>query len=80
MAGSQRNPTSPRSGGGFGFKQVLLTVCAVVLLLFFLLNLQTVTVHLLLGTVDMPLVVALAIAAALGLLLGWAVPRLRREP
>jgi uncharacterized integral membrane protein len=62
---------------GVGAKNWLLIVCGVLLLLFFLLNLQKVKVHLLIATVDMPLIVALVIAAVLGLALGWAVPRLR---
>jgi uncharacterized integral membrane protein len=66
--------------GGPGFKQWLLIVCGVLLVLFFVLNFQKVTVHLLVATVDMPLVIALLIAAVLGLALGWVVPRLRRAP
>lgn len=69
-----RHPT----GRGIGFKQGLLVVCAILLVLFFVLNFQKVKVHLLVATVEMPLVIALAIAAVLGWLLGWAVPRLRR--
>lgn len=61
-----------------GFKRGLLVVCGVLLVLFFVLNLQEVKVHLLVATVHMPLIIALAIAAVLGWLLGWAVPRLRR--
>ena len=60
-----------------GFKQGLLVVCGVLLVLFFVLNFQKVEVHLLVATVEMPLIIALAIAAVLGWLLGWAVPRLR---
>jgi uncharacterized integral membrane protein len=67
-----------RSDDGIGAKRWALIVCAVLLLLFFVLNLQKVKVHLLVATVEMPLVIALAIAALLGLLLGWAVPRFRR--
>jgi uncharacterized integral membrane protein len=62
-----------------GARQVLLTICGVLLVLFFVLNFQKVKVHLLVVTVDMPLVIALAIAAVLGWGLGWAVPRLRRD-
>jgi uncharacterized integral membrane protein len=61
-----------------GFKQGLLVVCGVLLFLFFVLNFQKVRVHLLVATVDMPLIIALAIAAVLGWLLGWLIPRLRR--
>jgi uncharacterized integral membrane protein len=76
-------PAPARSGPvkeGRGAKQWLLIVCAVLLVLFFLLNFQQVKVHFLVATVEMPLIVALLIAAALGLVLGWAVPRLRRSP
>lgn len=69
-----RHPT----GRGIGFKQGLLVVCGVLLVLFFVLNLQKVKVHLLVATVEMPLIIALVIAAILGWILGWAVPRLRR--
>jgi uncharacterized integral membrane protein len=62
-----------------GPKQVLLAICGVLLFLFFVLNFQKVKVHLLVATVDMPLIIALAIAAVLGWALGWAVPRLRRD-
>jgi len=61
-----------------GFKQGLLLVCGILLVLFFVLNFQKVQVHLLVATVQMPLIIALAIAAVLGWLLGWAIPRLRR--
>lgn len=76
------DPTRTRASqgsGGFGAKQLLLVVCVVLLGLFFVLNLQDVRVHLLIATVDMPLIIALVIAALLGLLLGWLVPRLRRD-
>lgn len=73
----RRDGGSHRASDGMGPKQWALVACAVLLLLFFVLNLQKVKVHLLVATVEMPLVIALAIAALLGLLLGWAVPRLR---
>jgi uncharacterized integral membrane protein len=78
---ADRSP--PRQAGqtkdGPGLKQWLLIACGVLLVLFFVLNFQKVKVHLLVATVQMPLVIALLIAAVLGLALGWAVPRLRRS-
>jgi uncharacterized integral membrane protein len=73
------NQYSAEAQKGGGAKRWLLVVCGVLLLLFFVLNLQTVKVHLLVATVEMPLIIALVIAAILGLALGWAVPRLRRS-
>lgn len=67
-----------RNDGGFGPKQWLLVLCGILLLLFFVVNFQKVKVHLLVATVEMPLIIALVIAAILGWILGWAVPRLRR--
>ena len=58
-------------------RQWLLVVAGILLVLFFVLNFQTVQVSLIVAKVDMPLIVALAIAAVLGALVGWAVPRLR---
>jgi uncharacterized integral membrane protein len=74
---SPRGPAPAKDGPGV--KQWLLIVCGVLLVLFFVLNFQKVKVHLLVVTVQMPLVIALLIAAVLGLALGWAVPRLRRS-
>jgi len=65
--------------GGLSAKQWLLVACAILLLLFFVLNFQTVQVSLIVAKVDMPLIVALAIAALLGALVGWLAPRLRRD-
>jgi uncharacterized integral membrane protein len=65
---------------GLGVKHWLLIACAVLLFLFCVLNFQKVKVHFLIATVEMPLIIALLIAAVLGLALGWAVPRLRRSP
>lgn len=72
----------PRQGriddsGGLSARAWLLLACAILLILFFVLNFQTVEVSLIVATVDMPLIFALAIAALLGALVGWAVPRLR---
>lgn len=63
--------------GGLSARGWLLLACAALLVLFFVLNLQTVEVSLIVAKVDMPLIVALAIASLLGALVGWAVPRLR---
>lgn len=73
------NPTAPRQAEGLGPKGWLLIVSAVLLIVFFAINSQKVEVHFLVTTVDLPLIVALLIAALLGSLVGWAVPRIRRS-
>jgi uncharacterized integral membrane protein len=70
---STQHGTSERTG----VRQWLLIAVGIILVLFFVLNLQDVKVHLLVATVQMPLIIALAIAALLGALVGWALPRLR---
>jgi len=55
-----------------------LIIGGVVLVLFMALNSQSVTVHFVFTTAQMPLIFALLIAALLGALIGWAVPRLRK--
>lgn len=70
----------PQRSQGRGFKGWLVILGAVLLALFLVLNFQDVRVHLIVTTVTMPLVIALAIAALLGALLAWALPRLRRDP
>ena len=52
---------------------------AIVLAVFFVLNLQKVEVDLIVATVELPLVVALGIAAVLGLLLSFAFRRHRSD-
>jgi uncharacterized integral membrane protein len=51
----------------------------ILLFLILVLNSQSVEVNLIFATAKMPLFFALAVAAALGALVGWATPRLRRS-
>ena len=60
-------------------KRWLLIAAGAFLLLILILNSQMVEVHLIIATAEMPLFFALALAAALGALVGWAAPRLRRS-
>jgi uncharacterized integral membrane protein len=55
-----------------------LIAVAVILLLFMALNSQKVEVNLIIGTAEMPLIFALLIAALLGAIVGWVVPKVRR--
>lgn len=75
------DPTRPlpaHSGGREpNWKRRALVVVGAVLVLFMALNSQKVEVNFIFGSAQMPLIIALMIAAALGALVGWAAPRLR---
>lgn len=76
---ADRTPTSgPSASRGADWHRWLLIGGLLFLLLLMALNFQKVTVHLILTTIQMPLIVALLIAAVLGAAVGWAVPRFRR--
>ncbi|MGK5114300.1 MULTISPECIES: lipopolysaccharide assembly protein LapA domain-containing protein [unclassified Geodermatophilus] len=69
-----RTTSSARAAGrtvGRSLALALLVFVTVLLVLFVVFNTQTVGVSLVFGNVDLPLVVALLIAAALGGLLVW---------
>ncbi len=76
---ADRSPISgPGAKQGTDWHRWVLVGGLLILVLFMLLNSQKVTVHLIFTTVHMPLIFALLIAAVLGALVGWAVPRFRR--
>jgi uncharacterized integral membrane protein len=62
---------------GPGWRTWLLLVVGAILVVFVALNSQEVEVNFIVGSAEMPLIFALVIAAALGALVGWALPRLR---
>lgn len=71
-------PPTP-SAEGPGWRTWLLVVVGAILVVFIALNSQEVEVNFIVGSAEMPLIFALVIAAALGALVGWALPRLRRS-
>ena len=74
---AQRLPVPGSGGEGLSWKRKLMLAGGAVLLLFMALNFQKVEVNFIFGSAEMPLIIALMIAAALGALVGWAAPRLR---
>jgi len=62
-----------------GWKTWLLLAVGAILVVFVALNSQRVEVNFIFGSAEMPLIFALVAAAALGALVGWALPRLRRS-
>lgn len=64
---------------GVNWKRWALGAAAIVLAIFVIQNSQKVTVDFLFTTTDTPLVFALLIAGALGALIGWLGPRVRRH-
>ena len=73
----QKRPLPTPQGGEPNWKRRAMIAVAAVLLLFMALNFQKVEVNFIFGSAQMPLIIALMIAAALGALVGWAAPRLR---
>jgi uncharacterized integral membrane protein len=63
---------------GRGLRFYLLIGAAVLLAIFVIQNSQDVEVEFLFTTTDTPLFLALVIAGALGAVIGWAAPRVRR--
>jgi uncharacterized integral membrane protein len=63
---------------GRGPRFYLLVGAAVLFAVFVIQNSQDVEVNFLFTTTDTPLFLALMIAGALGALIGWAAPRVRR--
>ncbi len=58
---------------------IVIAVCAVVLIVFAILNIDDVRVDFVVDTVDAPLVVVIAICALLGFVIGWFVGRRRHR-
>jgi uncharacterized integral membrane protein len=58
---------------------IVIAVCAVLLLLFAILNIDDVRVDFALDTVDAPLVLVIALCALLGFLIGWFIGRRRHN-
>lgn len=64
---------------GRGWKTYVLGVALLLLLILVLQNVQKVTVDFLFVETETPLIVALLVAGALGALIGWAWPQIRRS-
>jgi uncharacterized integral membrane protein len=63
---------------GTNWKRWAFGIAALVLAIFVIQNSQSVSVEFLFTTIDTPLIFALLFAGALGALIGWAAPRIRR--
>ena len=63
---------------GRGWRFYLLAAAAVILLVFVIQNSQSVEVEFLFTSTDTPLIFALLAAGALGAVIGWAWPHVRR--
>ena len=64
---------------GRGWRVYVLGVAGVLFLILVFQNLQKVQVDFLFIQTDTPLIVAILIAGALGALIGWALPHVRRS-
>lgn len=77
MTGRAPNEGAPRAQGR-GARFWILIAAAILLLVIVLQNFQEVEINLLFISTTAPLIVALVIAGALGALIGWAWPHVRR--
>ncbi len=68
-----------QSEGGVSARQIFGWLALALLLLWIVLNTQSVKVDLIVSTVTMPLFVALVIAGLLGALITWLLPRIRGD-
>jgi uncharacterized integral membrane protein len=73
-----QSPLPPLDRKSGGWKPWALGTAGVLLLIFFALNWQQVEVNFIVGSTQMPLIFALLLAAAIGALIGWAGPKLRK--
>jgi uncharacterized integral membrane protein len=71
------HPELPKKEGP-GLKRYVLIVAGVLMAILILQNLQEVEVKFLMVNTTIPLIFALLIVGALGALVGWATPRVRR--
>lgn len=77
MASSDSAAGAPRREGR-GLRFYLVVAAAILLAIIVLQNLQEVEVRLLFVNTTAPLIFALLIVGALGAVIGWAAPRVRR--
>jgi len=78
MTGSERRPDQAPRREGRGARFWILVAATVLLAVIVLQNVQEVEIKLLFIETTAPLIIALAIAALLGALIGWAWPQMRR--
>lgn len=72
------DPSDLPKNDGRGLKTYVLVVAGILMAILILQNLQEVEVKFLFVNTTIPLIFALLIVGALGALVGWATPRVRR--
>jgi uncharacterized integral membrane protein len=75
---AEHDPTRARGGEDRNVKLWVAIVALIVLVVFVVQNSQDVQVDFLFTTTDTPLIFALLIAALLGAVIAWLLPRVRR--
>jgi uncharacterized integral membrane protein len=72
-------PLPPLRSGGSNWKHWAIGTVVLLLIIFVAQNAQKVEVHFFFAKTQTPLIFALLIAVVLGVLVGWLVPRVRRD-
>jgi uncharacterized integral membrane protein len=75
----EETPRSEYRREGLGGKGIVLITAGVLLLIFFLQNLEDASVDFLFWDWDIAIAVAIGVAAILGFAIGWAMGRMRRR-
>jgi uncharacterized integral membrane protein len=75
----QAHGAQPLRSGQTNWRHWVIGAIVLILIIFVGQNAQRVEVHFLFAKANMPLIFALLLAAVLGALVGWLVPRLRRS-
>ena len=78
-ANRPRAPLPPMEKRGANWRNWLIGIVIALLLILVIQNSQKVEVHFFFADTHTPLIFALLIAAALGALVGWLLPRVRRR-
>ena len=78
-SGDQHQAEAPRDRKARA-RLVAAAVLAAVVTLFAVLNSQTVSVHLILTTARLPMIVVIALCAVIGVAVGWTISRRRAGP
>lgn len=60
-------------------KFILMIILVAIIILFMVMNRESVTVHMLVGKMTMPLFVVIGVSALIGWLIGFLIPKVKKQ-